>query len=178
MTYIALLRGINVGGNTKVPMEDLRKMFMELGFTNVKTLLNSGNVFFSSNEINLSDATRNISKRLKKKFGKEIGVIIRPQIEIKQLVEGNPFKNITLTPQIRLYVTFLSQVSKSSLKIPYESEEKDFHILRVSNQEICSVLMLSLKRGTVDVVSFIEKEFGKNVTTRSWNTVKKLASIS
>jgi len=76
-----------------------------------------------------------------------------------------------------LYVTFLSETSDTSLEIPYESPEKDLRILRASNHEICSVLILSQKRGTVDLMSFIEKEFGKNVTTRNWNTVKKLAAL-
>ena len=177
MTYIALLRGINVGGNKKVPMADLKKAFEALNFTNVKTLLNSGNVFFSSNETNVSKVTSSISNQLESKFGWTIPVIVRPQEEIKQLVDKNPFKDITITPETRLYVTFALDLSKSNLLIPYESEEKDFRILLVSNHEICSTLILSPQRGTVDLMSFIEKHFGKDVTTRNWNTIIKLAAL-
>ncbi len=177
MNYLALLRGINVGGNTKVPMVDLKKAFEELGFTNVKTLMNSGNVLFSCNETDVSILEKSISQQLEKIFGWAISVIVRPQTEIKQLVEDNPFANIKVTPETRLYVTFLSKTPDTSLRIPYESPEKDLRILRISNHEICSVLILSQKRGTVDLMSFIEKEFGKNVTTRNWNTVKKLAAL-
>ncbi len=177
MNYVALLRGINVGGNTKVPMVDLKKAFEELRFTNVKTLLNSGNVLFVTDEIDVIVLKSIISVQLKKTFGWAIEISVREQTEIKQLVEENPFKNIPITQETRLYVTFFVRKFQVSLKIPYESEEKDFRILRVSNNEICSVLVLSPKRGTVDLMSFIEKEFSKNVTTRSWNTVKKLAAL-
>jgi uncharacterized protein (DUF1697 family) len=95
-------------------------------------------------------------------------------MEIQELADSNPFKKITVTPQMRLYVTFLSEKPKSSLKIPYESPEKDFKIVRVSNNEVCSVLTLSPNTGTVDAMSVLEKEFGRKVTTRNWNTVIKL----
>ena len=177
MKYLAFLRGINVGGNTKVPMIDLKKAFAELGFMDSKTLLNSGNVVFFSTEKDTRLLRQKIELKLETTFGFAIRTIVRPSDEIKSLVTADPFKTITITPETRLYVTFLSDAPASGLKIPYESPEKDFRILCVSNQAICSVLILSPKRGTVDVMSFIEKEFGRNVTTRSWNTVKKLAAL-
>jgi uncharacterized protein (DUF1697 family) len=60
------------------------------------------------------------------------------------------------------------------LKIPYTSPEKDFRILEVTNREICSVVDLNLGRGTVEAMSILDKEFGKNITTRNWNTVGKI----
>lgn len=176
--YVALLRGINVGGNTKVPMGDLKKVFEEVGFSDIKTLLNSGNVVFSSKQIKIPELKKELQNHLANVFGWVIEIIIVPQIEIKQLVEDNPFREIRVTPETRLYVTFRTdETQKENVKIPYESPEKEIRILRVSKSEICSVLILSPKRGTVDLMSFIEKEFGKNVTTRNWNTVQKLAGL-
>jgi uncharacterized protein (DUF1697 family) len=177
MKYIALLRGINVGGNKKVPMADLKKTFEILGFTNVKTLLNSGNVIFVSKETNVNSLKQQIEQRLEKTFGFVIPVIIRTHKEIQDLVVSDPFMSISATPEARLYITFLSEKSKNNLKLPYESENKDARILQVSNLEICSVVVLSPAKGTLDLMSFIEKEFGKNVTTRNWNTVVKLANL-
>ena len=183
MRYIAFLRGINVGGKTKVPMSELKKTLEELGFTDVKTLLNSGNVVFSSDE-NSHLLSEKIEQKLEKTFGFFIRVMVRTQKEIQELIDSDPFKHVTITPETRLYITFLSDEAKGSLEIPYESPEKDFGILRVTKGEIISYLQLSAKRGTVDLMNFIGKEFtsskadaGKNVTTRNWNTVLKLSNL-
>jgi uncharacterized protein (DUF1697 family) len=170
---VAFLRGINVGGHKSVKMDDLKKAFESLGFKNVKTLLASGNVLFDTQQ--KSPALRKrIGEKLKQTFGHEVHVILRTIREIQELGDSNPFKKIRVTPQTRLYVTFLSEEPKSSLKIPYESPEKDFKIVRVSNSEVCSVVTLSPNRGTVEAMSILEKEFGRNVTTRNWNTVTKV----
>jgi uncharacterized protein (DUF1697 family) len=171
------LRGINVGGNKKVPMSDLKNAFEELGFTDVKTLLNSGNVAFSSNEKDTRLTAQKIEDKLELTFGFKIPVIVRTGEEIKSLVNFDPFKNIKVTPETRLYVTFLSEKSVSDLKIPYESSEKNFKILLVSDLAIFSVLTLSEKYNTTDAMKIIENEYGKKVTTRNWNTVKKLAAL-
>ncbi len=158
-------------------MIELKKTFEILGFTEIKTLLNSGNVVFSTVEKDVEVLTDTIETKLEKEFTFKIPVMIRTSEEIQSLVVSDPFKQISITPETRLYVTFLSEKPKSSLKIPYESEKKDFGILHVSDSEICNYLIPSAKRGSVDVMSFIEKEFGKNVTTRNWNTVLKIAAL-
>lgn len=177
MKYVAFLRGINVGGKHKVPMSDLQKKFTQLGFSDIKTLLNSGNVLFSSDAIDASSLQKLIEERLQKTFGFPISTLVRTQNEIREMVKENPFKDIAVTPETRLYVTFLSEESKSNLKIPHESPEKNFRILEVSDNAVFSVLVLSEKYNTTNVMNVLEKEFGKNVTTRNWNTVVKLASL-
>jgi uncharacterized protein (DUF1697 family) len=102
---------------------------------------------------------------------------VRSQKDIQDMVSENPFQNSNVTPETRLYVTFLSDTSRSSLKIPYESPEKNFKILQVSNNAIFSILLLSEKYNTTDAMKVLEKEFGKNVTTRNWNTVVKLTAL-
>jgi len=172
--YAALLRGINVGGNKKVPMADLKKLFEKLGFTNVKTLLNSGNALFASDEKKAALHGK-IEKAMAEKFGFPIPLILRTVDELKALAESEPFKGITVTPATRLYITFLGEGSKkSSLKAPFESEDGACRILRISPTEVCSVLTLAEDVGTVDAMGIIEREFGKNVTTRNWNTVQKM----
>jgi uncharacterized protein (DUF1697 family) len=177
MIYVSLLRGINVGGNTKVPMADLKKTLNELGFTDVKTLLNSGNVVFESQGKNIHAIKDKVEQNLKQRFGFPITVIIRTAEELKLLVEDDPFKNIVVSPRTRLYVSFLSDISNSSLKIPYKSAENTLEIVRATSSEVCSVIVISEKLGTIDLMKFMEKEFGKNITTRNWNTVKKITTI-
>src|SRR3990172_6205559 len=161
--YIAFLRGINVGGRKIVKMEELKKAFESLGLKNAKTFLASGNVLFDAQKTDLLSLGKRIEEGLKKKFGLEVNVILRTVREIQELADSNPFIKITVTPQTRLYVTFLSERPKAGIRIPYETPEKDFKIVHVSDFEVCSVLTLSPNRGTVDAMSILEKTFGRNV---------------
>ena len=172
--YIAFLRGINVGGHKSVKMEELRKAFESMRFKNVKTLLASGNVLFQAPQANTNTLSKKIEEKLKKTFGHEINVIIRTIEELQHLFEANPFKGVKVTPQTRLYITFLSEKAKSDLQVPFESSDKNFKIIRVTESEICSVLTLSPTKNTIDLMNILEKEYGKKVTTRNWNTIIKL----
>ena len=173
--YVAFLRGINVGGNKLIKMEDLKRALVAMKFGNVKTLLASGNVIFETAKTKEATLAKTIAVALQDTFGSQIGVIVRSIDDIEKLIASNPFKGIKLTKETRLYVTFLPEKSKSSLKIPYSSPEKDLRILRATDTEVCSVLTLSPDRNSVDLMKIIEKEWGKNVTTRSWNTILKIA---
>jgi uncharacterized protein (DUF1697 family) len=177
MNYIAFLRGINLGPTHKVPMKDLQTCFFDLGFTNVKTLLNSGNIFFATDETNIASLKKGIQEAQKKMFGWDIETIVRSQKDIQDMVEENPFRSITVTPQTRLYVTFLPGKPTSTLAIPYISLEDNYTILEVSHDAVFSVLSLSKKFGTIDAMDILGKEFGKNITTRNWNTIVKLANL-
>jgi len=114
--YVALLRGINVGGNKKVGMVDFRQMLEELGFTNVKTLLNSGNVVFDSPATNAKLLTKEIAEAFIKTFGFESKIMLRTLSEIVALIKLDPFKEIKVTEELRLYVTFLAEKSSSAFK--------------------------------------------------------------
>ncbi len=174
--FVALLRGINVGGNKKVPMESLKKMLTDIGFANVKTLLNSGNAAFDAKETNSDVLTKKIEEAFIKTFGFTSKIMIRSRSEIETLVKSDPFKEITITSDLRLYVAFFAQPLSSTLRLPYESEKKDFRILQKTKREVFSVLTVEAAR-TTDTMKFAEKEFGKESTTRSWNTVLKLINL-
>jgi len=110
--YVAFLRGINVGGHKAIKMEKLKKAFETLGLENVKTLLASGNVLFEAPSASASTLTKKIENKLEAAFGHEIGVLIRKIEELQRLAEVDPFAGIKVTPQTRLYVTFLSEKPK------------------------------------------------------------------
>ncbi len=169
--HAAFLRGINVGGNNLIKMSDLKQAFESMGFTNVKTLLASGNVLFDAAK---KVASKTIEQQLEKKYDRHISVIVRTVDELKDLADGEPFKKIRVTPQVRLYISLLPEKPASKLKIPYVSPDKSFEILQVRGKDICSVLTLSPDVHTPDAMKIIEKEFGKNVTTRNWNTIMKI----
>ena len=89
-THVAFLRGINVGGNTMVSMTDLAAICTQIGFENVRTYLNSGNVIFDS-PLPESELRRMLEKALSEKTGKDIGVVIRSPEDLERVVKGNPF---------------------------------------------------------------------------------------
>lgn len=89
MKYIALLRGINVGGNRKVEMKRLRNLFEALGFANVVTYLNSGNVIFES-DLKQESLQKEIPKKLKKEFGFEIQILVKNEKEVKKIADAIP----------------------------------------------------------------------------------------
>ena len=88
--YIALLRGVNISGKNKVPMAELKKCFESLGFSAVKTLLNSGNVIFSGGEADAAELTDRIGRMLRRKFGLDIPVFVIPQEDLADILRHAP----------------------------------------------------------------------------------------
>ena len=88
--YVALLRGINVGGNNKVEMKKLKAVIEDLSFSNVSTYINSGNVFFESKYLNKTKLAKDIEGAISKKFGFKIPVVVRNESDIKKLLNKTP----------------------------------------------------------------------------------------
>lgn len=173
-TWVILLRGINVGG-VKVLMADLKQMLEDVGMENVKTLLASGNVIADAEMDEHGAVKRVVEEALAKTFGRPLSVIVRSHEEIRQIVAENPFAGVELTDRTRLNVSFLGAKAKEGLPVPYTSEDGSFQILVNKADALYSVLDLD-KTGTVDAMAIIEKAWGKDVTTRAWNTVEKIAA--
>lgn len=173
-SFVALLRGINVGGKI-VKMDVLKKAFESAGFQNVRTLLASGNVVFESEQTDDNILQKILEEKLASVFGFEISLVLRPQDYIQEIVKSEPFKKIAVNPQTRLYVSFLAPKTKSQIVIPYESADKSFQIISMTHDELFSVLTVGAK--TTDAMTFLDKKFGKKITTRNWNTVLKISML-
>jgi uncharacterized protein (DUF1697 family) len=171
--YAAFLRGINVGGHKLVPMRELSKAFTSLGFKNVRTLLASGNVLFEATG-GAADIKLKIEKKVREVFGFEIGVIIRTMAELQRLSASTPFRGIPVTPQTRLYVTFLSEKRGENLQLPSKSPDGNFRILRASRSEVYSVVTPGPGTRSVDLMLVLEQLFGQKITTRNWQTVLRV----
>ena len=176
MTLTAFLRGINVGGHHKVPMAELRDKLTEIGCENVRTLLNTGNVVFETNQTDIHALEAKMESHLCDAFNFPIPLILRTKDEIDELVKENPFEKIEVHKDLRLYVSFLKDEPTVALDLPYYSKDSSYKILSVNDRIICSVLDLSTTK-TVKGMEELEKLFGKNITTRNWNTIMKVVNV-
>jgi len=173
-TYIALLRGINVGGHHKVPMADVKDLLHTMKLAHVRTLLNSGNVIFESKEVTpVSNLENLMQEKLEEKFGFPIPTILCEREAIESLIQLDPFKNIEITKYTRLYISFLKEATDQTLETPWVFDDGTFRIITHTDKIICSVLDLSQTK-TPKGMEALEKIFGKNITTRNWNTIVKI----
>lgn len=176
ITLTGFLRGINVGGHHKVPMAALRDKLHEIGCNNVRTLLNSGNFVFETKQTGIQTLEQKIEKSISSHFGFSIPVILRTRKEICDLVDENLFEPVNLHKDIRLYVSFLKEAPKLQPTVPYISEDKAFQIISIRDKTILSALDLSVT-STPKGMDDLEKLFGKNITTRNWNTIRRIVDI-
>jgi uncharacterized protein (DUF1697 family) len=157
-TFIALLRGINVGGHKKLAMSDLRSICESLGYTGVRTLLNSGNAIFEAKSA--AEA-----KRLQEKV--EAKIILRTPKEMAEVIARNPWKR----EGSRLMVTFLDGAPKGGFDWsgPEETHLDGRHLYLYYPDGMGQSKLTN---------AAIEKALGVAGTTRNWNTVLKLAALT
>ncbi len=171
--YVAFLRGINVGGHHKLPMADLRREMERMHFENVITILNSGNIIFDAVTSDLESLEIMLSSRLEKAFDFRVPTIIRRAKMINELLESAPFKDIEITKDIRLYVSFLRGRTEPDIELPLTSDDNAYTIIKKQNKTIVSVLDLSISN-TPKGMGVLEKFYGKDITTRNWNTIVRI----
>jgi len=134
---------------------------------------------FEARPANRGKLVRKIEDKLTKTFGHKISTIVRTVEELQSLAGLNPFKGIKVTPRTRLFVTFLAERPRTKLKVPYESPDKSFRIIHLTEREVCSVLTLGPQWAkNLRQMNVLEKEFGRKVTTRSWSTVGRVLKAS
>lgn len=172
MKYVALLRGIGPG-NPNMRNEKLRQVFEKLGFTNVKSVISSGNIIFESR---MRDVQK-IESMLEATWPKELGftstTIIRNQRELKAIADLGPFKGLTHSPGSYLMVTFFKRQPRVTFDFPYHPAEKPYYLPSATNHEIFSVTD-NTDIPTTDLMTWLEKQFGKEISSRTWLTVQRI----
>ena len=171
MKYAAFLRGINVGGNVLVKMADLKQLLETLGFEDVQSVIASGNVIFEARKGDDQSIERKIEAALKKKYKRDIAVMVRSIDELRAMDKSQPFKGVKTTKNTRLYVTFLSD---KSLCIKLPELPADLRIARIREKDVFVVLEVTPKMKTTDSMNLMGKMFGTRITTRNWNTVQRI----
>ena len=175
MRYVALLRGINVGGNTMVKMEDLRKAFEGLGFEHVVSYINSGNLAFDARKTSEAKLIEKIEEAVENLIGKRVQAMVREQASIRQVIAGNPFDG-KYNSHKEMHVLFLkSELSKEQVSWLTETTPAG-EFFEVSGREIYCHLPAGVANSFLGRGLF-EKKLKAPVTARNWRTVEKLASL-
>ena len=175
---IAILRGINVGGKRKILMQDLKMLFKDLGFKNIETYIQSGNVFFES-DVNQSEIeiSEKIEQAILKKYEFEVPVIVRSTKDLEMVVKNNPFHRGNKTDINQLHLTFLKE---SPSRENYEKAESfnyepDRFVIQGKHVFVyCEGKYHQTKINN----NFFENKLKATATTRNWKTVLKLLELS
>lgn len=172
---IALLRGINVGRAKRVAMADLRALLTGLGFTGVRTLLNSGNVVYDCPTARTADAATEIEEALVLKLGVASRVTVLDAEQLAHVVEDNSLRAVAVDPS-RLLVAVLSNPADRSLLAPLANqhwEPEAFALGRWAAYLWCADGVLASR-----VAAAMGKLLGDGVTTRNWTTISKLHALA
>lgn len=165
--YVALLRGVSPM-NLKMP--DLKRALEVAGFTNVKTLLSSGNVAFDARKASEAALAAKIEKTLETTVGRTFVTFVRSQEDLLALLEADAFKVFKIKPGEKKVVTFQREVPKMKIKLPIEQDGG--RLLALRGREAYTVYIPGHPKGP-GFMGVLEKTFGKDQTTRTWDTVRK-----
>lgn len=167
--YVAFLRGVSP---MNAKMMELKHCFEAAGFTEVKTVLGSGNVVFSARAKSETALARQAEAAMAKQLSRTFYTIVRPVSVLRDLVEADPFAAFDLPSTAKRVVTFLGAPHQAKLTLPIETE--GVYILTMHGREVFTAYVPD-PRGPV-FMTLLEKMFGSKVTTRTWETVKKCAT--
>jgi len=172
MKYVAFLRGINVGGKNKVKMETLREVCASLGFKNVKTYINSGNVIFETAKTDDNKLAGKLEKAIEKEFALKIKVMVRAVAEIEEIVKNNPFEG-QFENDKDLHVFFLDEELPEEKREQLLSNNNENEQYFVRNREIFCLLRVSVPDSLMGK-DYIGKKLKVPATARNWRTVNKI----
>ena len=177
ITYISILRGINVSGQKMIKMDVLREMYSGLQFINVRTYIQSGNVVFQFKNSENGDLEKLISGQIIKSFGLEVPVIVIKMDELKIIVGSNPFIGDKTKDTSFLHVTFLSSV-------PERDNFETIGKVKLPGEELVLInraVYLYCPNGYGNTKlsnTYLEKSLKTSATTRNWKTTIELLTLA
>ena len=176
-TYICLLRGINVSGKNLIKMDALKQLFLNLGYGNVSTYIQSGNVIFKSKSTDILKIQSKIHEKINEEFGLKIPILIISKQELESVIAKNIFVNNRSEDALKLHVTFMSQIPLAidiAQIVDVNYGEDEFNIV-----DKCIYLFCPHGYGNTKLTNtFLEKKLQVSCTTRNWKTVNELNRLS
>jgi uncharacterized protein (DUF1697 family) len=175
MVYVALLRGINVGGNAKIEMSKLRQMFERLGFDNVKTYINSGNVIFENNKHPCSDLVEIIESSITRTFGMKVPVVVRDTNNIQSIIEAIPSQWVN-DSVMKTDVLFLRpEIDSPDILSNITINPKLENVIYDHGVLVWNIARDNVSKG--NGIKLIGTDIYKGITVRNVNTVRKIAAL-
>jgi len=174
--YVSILRGINVSGQKKIKMEDLKTIFESLGLANVCTYIQSGNVVFDATTDKAEKIAKQIEHAIQKSYGFEVPVLLRTRAEMNKIIKANPFLEDKKLDTSKMHVTFLERPPGRSVLQNFKpgSLGEDRYSIRGADV----FLYCPGGYGKTRLSNhFIEKHFGVRATTRNWKTVNVVTDM-
>lgn len=176
--YAALLRGINVGGNKKVPMADLRELLTELGHGDVGTYLQSGNAVFTSDQADDEKLAAQLTTAIKGRFGFDVGVLVRDHAYLKAVADDCPFPAASLEAK-QLHVTYFSGPVTKDRFASLDAESFLPEEFRLGDRALYLYAPDGLGRSKLaEALGRPGPTKGLIATSRNWNTVLKLVELT
>lgn len=174
-TYIALFRGINVGGKNPLPMKELVAILEGLGARKIKTYIQSGNAVFQCAEMNISQLSQKITDEIKKRRGFDSYLLVLGLDELEKAIEENPFSEAETDPST-LHLGFLASAPENPDLKKLESLKKENERFHLSER----VFYLHAPEGVgrSKLAASVEKLLGVPMTDHNWRTVCKIREMA
>lgn len=174
MRYVALLRGIGPG-NPSMRNDKLRGVFEDLGFRDVATVVSSGNVVFDADSSDARALEARIEAAWPERLGFQSTTVVRTGRQLQRLVSADPFGDRQDVPASRFQVTFLKRPPRATVEVPCSPGEGGYTIVAITGRAVCSVVDTTSSRAP-DLMRWLEKTYGTQITTRSWKTVQRIVA--
>ena len=174
ITYLALLRGINVGGHRPLKMEELRTMFSDMGFDRVRTYIQSGNVIFDSTGEDDVTLANQIAAQIKNTFGYELPVIVKNISSVQKIRSGFPLEQ---KEGWKCYISFLANRPMPEQAEELESLSGKVEEFRVRDEVVYSAVDKNSDQKPLFSNAFVERKLGMPATTRNLRTVDKIIDM-
>jgi uncharacterized protein (DUF1697 family) len=174
MKYAAMVRGVGPE-NPNMRGAKLQWAFEQMGFTNVRPFLTSGNVLFESDITDTNRLEAMAEEALPRLLDFSRDVFVRSQADLQAIVDADPFKGLVHENAGKTYltVTFFKQAPADLPPLPFTPEGKSFELAAMVDGALCCVVDLTTGK-TPDLMAWLERRFGKAITTRTYNTVTRM----
>jgi uncharacterized protein (DUF1697 family) len=173
---ICLLRGVNVGGHKKVPMEVLRNLCTALKHCDVQTYVQSGNVLFRTKDKDSLLVAKRLENAIEQKFGFRSDVIVRTPSELRDVIARNPFSKRSGIEPSKLLVTFLAAEPERDVQTTIRKIKANPEEMYLSGRELYVYYPNGMGRSKLSAV--VDRALQKGGTARNWNTVTKLLEMA
>jgi len=177
VTHIALLRAVNLSGHNAIKMAVLREFAENLGFENVRTFIQSGNLIFQSNNLAGAELEQRLEAESAKRLGLQTDFVVRTCDELKRIIEQNPLPEHAKLQASRFVVVFLKKPYVAKDFQALQEAGKGSETVRGAGKEVYIAYPNGIHESRL-TLSVVEKTLGTRSTGRNWNTVLKLAVLA